>query len=173
MAGAAGVHPLTLAYRSAMYADTTARAAGVGRVVYLSSVVAYGAHADNPTPIGEDHPLRGNAGFPYAEHKVAVEEALDKRTSMGLAGDLGKFTQYSAAEAMTVIWTTNVHPRMKVTWGTYPNHIGHAWFDGCFRCHSDEHESEDGAVISQDCETCHSLLAYEEEDPEILTQLSP
>ncbi len=53
-----------------------ARAAGVGRVVYLSSVVAYGAHADNPTPIGEDHPLRGNAGFPYAEHKVAVEEAL-------------------------------------------------------------------------------------------------
>ncbi|MCG6902927.1 MAG: SPFH domain-containing protein [Rhodobacter sp.] len=31
----------------------------------------------------------------------AVEEALDKRTSMGMAGDLGKFTQYSAAEAMT------------------------------------------------------------------------
>ena len=31
----------------------------------------------------------------------AVEEALDKRTSMGFAGDLGKFTQYSAAEAMT------------------------------------------------------------------------
>ena len=31
----------------------------------------------------------------------AVEQALDKRTSMGLAGDLGKFTQYSAAEAIT------------------------------------------------------------------------
>jgi len=31
----------------------------------------------------------------------AVEAALDRRTSMGLAGDLGKFTQYSAAEAMT------------------------------------------------------------------------
>ena len=31
----------------------------------------------------------------------AVEEALDKRTSMGMAGDLGRFTQYSAAEAMT------------------------------------------------------------------------
>ncbi len=31
----------------------------------------------------------------------AVEEALDKRTSMGMAGDLGKFIQYSAAEAMT------------------------------------------------------------------------
>ena len=32
----------------------------------------------------------------------AVEAALDKRTSMGLAGDLGKFTRYSAAEAMTL-----------------------------------------------------------------------
>ena len=31
----------------------------------------------------------------------AVEAALDKRTSMGIAGDLGRFTQYSAAEAMT------------------------------------------------------------------------
>lgn len=31
----------------------------------------------------------------------AVEAALDKRTSMGVAGDLGKYTQYSAAEAMT------------------------------------------------------------------------
>ncbi|MBZ8119698.1 SPFH domain-containing protein [Roseovarius sp. LXJ103] len=31
----------------------------------------------------------------------AVEAALDKRTSAGIAGDLGRFTQYSAAEAMT------------------------------------------------------------------------
>ncbi|TCP60857.1 membrane protease subunit (stomatin/prohibitin family) [Rhodovulum bhavnagarense] len=30
-----------------------------------------------------------------------VEKALDKRTSLGLAGDLGQFTRYSAAEAMT------------------------------------------------------------------------
>lgn len=31
----------------------------------------------------------------------AVEAALDKRTSMGVVGDLGKYTQFSAAEAMT------------------------------------------------------------------------
>jgi membrane protease subunit (stomatin/prohibitin family) len=31
----------------------------------------------------------------------AVEAVLDKRTSVGLAGDLGKYTQFSAAEAMT------------------------------------------------------------------------
>ena len=31
----------------------------------------------------------------------AVEAALDKRTSMGIVGDLGKYQQYAAAEAMT------------------------------------------------------------------------
>ena len=31
----------------------------------------------------------------------AVEAMLDKRTSMGIVGDLGRFQQYSAAEAMT------------------------------------------------------------------------
>jgi membrane protease subunit (stomatin/prohibitin family) len=31
----------------------------------------------------------------------AVEAALDKRTSMGIVGDLGSFMQYSAAEALT------------------------------------------------------------------------
>ena len=31
----------------------------------------------------------------------AVEEVLDKRTSMGIAGDLGRYTQFSAAEAMS------------------------------------------------------------------------
>ena len=31
----------------------------------------------------------------------AVEEALDKRTSMGMVGYLGRFTQFSAAEAMS------------------------------------------------------------------------
>ncbi|MEO1677911.1 MAG: SPFH domain-containing protein [Pseudomonadota bacterium] len=36
----------------------------------------------------------------------AVEQALDKRTSMGLVGDLGKFTQFSAAEAMGAAATT-------------------------------------------------------------------
>jgi membrane protease subunit (stomatin/prohibitin family) len=32
---------------------------------------------------------------------AAVEAAMDKRTSMGIVGDLGKYTQFSAAEAMT------------------------------------------------------------------------
>jgi nucleoside-diphosphate-sugar epimerase len=53
-----------------------ARAARVARVVYLSSVVAYGAHADNDVPLTETSPLRGTPGFPYAEHKRDVETWL-------------------------------------------------------------------------------------------------
>ena len=71
------------------------------------------------------------------------------------------------------IYCRNVFPAMNITWGTYPNHIGHTSFDGCFRCHNDEHATADGEVISQDCSTCHTLLAMEEEDPEILAQLEP
>jgi len=79
----------------------------------------------------------------------------------------------SAAAALYEAWSSNVFPGMKVTWGTYPNHIGHVQSPGCWRCHDDAHESASGKVISQDCETCHSLLAEEEKDPEILRTLAP
>lgn len=64
----------------------------------------------------------------------------------------------------------NVFPEMNIEWGTYINHIGHgeAFDIGCFRCHDGSHESEDGDVIVADCMSCHTILAEEEEDPEIL-----
>ncbi len=55
------------------------------------------------------------------------------------------------------VWARNVFPQMKVTWGTYPNHLGHTDTDGCFRCHDDTHKTGAGSVISQDCELCHSI----------------
>ncbi len=50
---------------------------GVKRLVVTSSGAAYGYHADNPTPLRETDPLRGNAEFAYADHKRQVEEMLD------------------------------------------------------------------------------------------------
>lgn len=79
----------------------------------------------------------------------------------------------AAAAALTEAYASNVFPAMNVTWGTYPNHIGHEETPGCFRCHDEEHSTEDGETISQDCDTCHSILAWEEEDPEILGELNP
>ena len=47
---------------------------------------------------------------------------------------------------------------MKVTWGSYPNNIGHITSTGCFRCHDDSHEAKDGSKISGDCEYCHKQI---------------
>ena len=62
-----------------------------------------------------------------------------------------------AVVAAQEIWSQNVFPAMNVTWGTYPNNIGHVDSPGCFRCHDESHTSADGKVISQDCELCHTL----------------
>jgi hypothetical protein len=76
-----------------------------------------------------------------------------------------------AAAVLATIYQSNVFPTMKVAWGTYPNHIGHETAPGCYRCHDDEHQAPDGRTVSQDCSTCHSLLAVEEVNPEILASL--
>lgn len=49
---------------------------GVRRLVVTSSGAAYGYHADNPVPLSEDDPCRGNPEFAYADHKRQVEEML-------------------------------------------------------------------------------------------------
>ena len=48
---------------------------------------------------------------------------------------------------------------MKVKWDAYPNHIGHMEFNGCFRCHDDNHTNENGKVIQKDCNICHEIIA--------------
>lgn len=50
--------------------------AGVEHLVVTSSGAAYGYFSDNPVPLSEDHPLRGNDSFPYARHKRLVEGML-------------------------------------------------------------------------------------------------
>ncbi len=70
-------------------------------------------------------------------------------------------------------YAQNVFPEMKINWGTYVNHVGHGpeFNIGCFRCHDDRHKTADGRTISADCNTCHTLLAMEEEKPPILKTL--
>ena len=78
-----------------------------------------------------------------------------------------------AGRALGEIYATNVFPTMKVTWGTYPSFLGHGDDGGCFRCHDGLHTAEDGSSISQDCGSCHTLVAVEETEPAILAQLQP
>jgi len=58
------------------YVFEAAVAAGVGRIVYASSVAAYGFHADAPQPLTEDVPALGTAEHYYSAQKAEVEEVL-------------------------------------------------------------------------------------------------
>jgi hypothetical protein len=77
----------------------------------------------------------------------------------------------SAAAVVRDIYGRNVFPPMHIGWGTYPNMIGHRDDGGCFRCHDEQHATADGKTISQDCTTCHRLLAMEEPSPPIMQSL--
>jgi nitrate/TMAO reductase-like tetraheme cytochrome c subunit len=66
------------------------------------------------------------------------------------------------------IYRRNIFPVVGITWGAYPNHIGHRQTtEGCFRCHDDEHQAKGDKVIRQDCDICHEVLAEEEEKPDV------
>ncbi len=52
--------------------------AGVKRLVYASSVAAYGFHPENPQPLTEDVPARGSEGFYYSAQKAELEDLLDE-----------------------------------------------------------------------------------------------
>jgi nucleoside-diphosphate-sugar epimerase len=50
--------------------------AGAQRLVYASSVAAYGFHADNPPLLTEDVPVRGSERHYYSTQKAELERAL-------------------------------------------------------------------------------------------------
>ncbi|HET9678401.1 MAG TPA: NAD-dependent epimerase/dehydratase family protein [Solirubrobacterales bacterium] len=50
--------------------------AGVKRLVYASSVAAYGFHPENPQPLTEEVPARGSEGFYYSRQKAELEDLL-------------------------------------------------------------------------------------------------
>ncbi len=73
----------------------------------------------------------------YTDKKELVEKAIT-----GLQSEFSK----------------NIFPGMKVNWRAYPNHIGHLEFNGCFRCHNDQHSDGSGRTISMDCNMCHTIV---------------
>ncbi len=71
-----------------------------------------------------------------------------------------------AVETVQAIYKRNIHHNMNVTWGSYPNHLGHdAKTGGCFRCHNRDMVDESGRSIPDDCTLCHGILANDEAEP--------
>ena len=62
-----------------------------------------------------------------------------------------------AIAATQHLYRSNVFPAMKVTWGVYPDNVGHSTSNGCFRCHDGNHVARDGSAINADCSSCHEM----------------
>ena len=75
-----------------------------------------------------------------------------------------------AAKTLAIIYLRNVYPAMNLTWNRYRSNIGHKVEGvanaGCFRCHDSQHEATlaDGKrkKLGQDCDSCHTGLAFDE-----------
>lgn len=63
-----------------------------------------------------------------------------------------------AISGLQLEFSRNIFPGMKVNWKAYPNQIGHLEFNGCFRCHDDQHKDDKGQIISMDCNLCHTII---------------
>ena len=110
----------------------------------------------------------------YESHEAAREglaaelRAFYEENYPDLAADKADLIE-AAGTALGDIYTVNNFPLMEVWWDTYPNHIGHEQSDGCFRCHKRSMRTEDREQVSNDCDTCHLVLAEEEESPQIFS----
>jgi UDP-glucose 4-epimerase len=60
--------------------EATVEADRPARLVYTSSVAAYGYYADNPVPLTEDVPTRGSPEHYYSEQKAECEAVLREVT---------------------------------------------------------------------------------------------
>lgn len=76
-----------------------------------------------------------------------------------------------AADTLAFIYARNISPSMNVTWGTHPNNIGHNNSPGCFRCHDGNHNAKGDKTVTNDCTTCHNLIATDEPSPKQLADL--
>jgi hypothetical protein len=128
-------------------------------------------------------------GLPFAKKKGLEILKVEYKTRDEAAQKIpAAFTQYyqqsypavwaqkqgevtASAKELLEIWNRNIFPDMNVTWGKYPVNVGHTDFPGCFRCHDGNHNAQDGNTITQDCNACHNVLAMEEPNPKVLTDL--
>jgi len=95
------------------------------------------------------------------EHYATVPEAMDKiAASLKAAYPSDARVKNVIAEAQA-IYRVNFFPEMGADWRSYPNHLSHKNWDGCFRCHDDKHVTADTktTIKATDCKSCHIILA--------------
>ena len=113
----------------------------------------------------------------YPDRETAARRIADglaafyqNEPSRGVPRSTARSVEAAVGEVQA-IYLRNVFPDMKVGWGTYPNNIGHEDFLGCFRCHDDSHKRADGTDDHAGLHACHTILAMDESNPKVLSDL--
>ena len=88
--------------------EATVSARRPGRLVFTSSVAAYGYHSDNPVPLTEDVPPRGSPEHYYSEQKAACEAEL-ARSPRDRRWRCSSFARASSRGPRRPHWLTRCH----------------------------------------------------------------
>ncbi|MBC8208703.1 MAG: NapC/NirT family cytochrome c [Desulfobulbaceae bacterium] len=113
-----------------------------------------GIREDSITVLKKEYTTRNDASEQIVETLLALQA---KRHGNDFVAE-NEESLIASGSFLLETYLNNVWPAMSVTWGTYREHLGHRYADegfGCFRCHDEEHSTEFGKVISQDCAMCH------------------
>ncbi|VAX16415.1 hypothetical protein MNBD_NITROSPINAE03-157 [hydrothermal vent metagenome] len=119
---------------------------------------------DNMLAKGEIDPL-----LPYAK-RVALKALMAAGEGPKLEAEGKIYSELAAAWPMDDSVTRisalladaagkYLYPRMNIGWGTYENLNRHSRDQGCFRCHNQRMKDKNGKNLSQDCDSCHDMVA--------------
>jgi hypothetical protein len=174
------------------YATTDPKPAGVPREMDCIDCHNRPAHSYDLPERALDKAMNGglvSAALPFAKKKaleiLKVKYASREEAESRIPAAFAKYYQEtypavwaqrqaevtSSGAEVVAIYDRNIFPEMNVTWGKYPVNIGHTDFPGCFRCHDGGHSAKSGDSINMDCNACHTLLATDEANPKVLTEL--
>ncbi len=112
-----------------------------------------GIREDSLIAINKQYETREDAQENMVNHLVNLQTLRNPENVEEHGDDIKK-----AGEYLLKTYLDNVWPELNVQWGTYMQHLGHQHEDlgyGCFRCHDEEHNNEEGDTITQDCSLCH------------------
>ena len=94
-----------------------------------------------------------------AESRERIAAEVADRYPVGSAGGLVTAgMQASLADTLSRLYEAGHFPEHGASWRSYPDHLGHRVFPGCFRCHDGEHRAEGGEVIRAGCDLCHTFV---------------
>lgn len=119
--------------------------------------------------ISEDLPYIRQVGLDLLNAEYNDREQAMREIVTGLAGyyrdnypeiaEGRRSDLEETAKVLKTIYRENFFPEMKTDYRDRQNNLSHFVNDGCFRCHDNVKKDAFGNVLSNECTTCHLIIA--------------